>query len=217
MSINEIVNFAKSLSKYVVGAEGNFSVKYKEGFLIKASGSRFDTLVDEDLVYCDYNCNQLNNFLKKPSMEVTFHAYLQKLPNVNYVIHTHPVNILKIVCSDLIDKFAHTRFFPDQVVYNDKYSCVVPYAMPGDKLTKAIENSVNTYITEREVLPKAILLKNHGLICCGVNAKQCQISTEICEKSAEIFLSSITNNLNALSQNEIDEIDNNEMEKYRRL
>lgn len=217
MNVCDILKFAKSLSKYAVGAEGNISAKSDNGFLIKASGTRLDSLDCNDLVYCDYECSQLNNFSKKPSIEVSFHAFLMQMPGINYVGHTHPTNILKVVCSNLIEDFAHWRFFPDQVVYNGKKSCIVPYAMPGNKLTQNIKCNVENFVFDQGVFPSVILLKNHGIICCGATIKQCVIATEICEKSAEIFLSSTLNNLNKLSQIEIDEIDNSEMEKFRKI
>ena len=76
---------------------------------------------------------------------------------------------------------------------------------------------VENFVFDQGVFPSVILLKNHGIICCGATIKQCVIATEICEKSAEIFLSSTLNNLNKLSQIEIDEIDNSEMEKFRKI
>lgn len=216
MNVDDILKFAKSLSKYVVGAEGNISAKSDNGFLIKASGTRLDSLTYDDLVGCDYKCIQLNNFSKRPSMETEFHAFLLQIPEINYVAHTHPTHALKIVCSDLINDFATLRFFPDQIVFNGKKSCIVPYAMPGSKLTQAIKSSIDGFVSNEGIFPKVLLLKNHGIICCGSTIKQCVIATEICEKSAEIFLFNTLNKLNALSQIEIDEIDNNEMEKFRK-
>ena len=64
--------------------------------------------------------------------------------------------------------------------------------------------------------PKVILLENHGIITFGKTIDECVIKTEICEKSAEIFLGARTlGNVNFLSEKNINELINDEKEKLR--
>ena len=191
-SNDDLLTLGSRLKNYVVGAEGNVSEKIEGGFLIKASGTTLNHLSYDDLVKCDFNGNQLNNFNKKPSIETGFHSFLLQKPKVNFIAHTHPINTLKILCSSqlLIEEFANKRMFPDQVVFNGEKSCVVPYAHPGEELCKNVEVSVNKFIEDNKYLPKLILLVNHGIICVGSSTRECLIATEMCEKSAEIFIGS---------------------------
>lgn len=196
--------------------EGNISEKTENGLLIKASGARLSELSYDDLVEFDMNANQLSNFSKKGSMELSFHIFLLGFDNINYVSHTHPTNTLKILCSDLCESFASNRIFPDQVVFNGKKSCLVPYAKPGNDLTNTIKVSISEFIEKEGYFPKVILLKNHGIITCGKTIDECIMSTEICEKSADIFIGSLTlGKINFLTNLESEDLVNDKNEKYR--
>jgi len=210
-----LLQISNILKHYVVGSEGNISKRQENSFLIKSSGARLDMLTEDDLVLCDLNQIDISKHEKKPSMEYNFHALLYNMnSDINYIIHTHPINVMKIVCSPLIKKFSNVRFFPDQIVYNERKSCIVPYAHPGKKLSDQIERFIKIFIDENNFFPNTILLKNHGLITVGNTLKFTITSTQICEKSAEIFLNNI--DLDLLSEVEINELllDDNEM--YRR-
>jgi L-fuculose-phosphate aldolase len=150
-------------------------------------------------------------------MEAGFHSYLYGQFNVAYIAHTHPTNTVKILCTDLVSDFANKRLFPDQVIYNGPKSCVVPYATPGKPLEAAIHNHLNEFLDKNHTFPKLILLQNHGIICCGTTITECIYSTEICEKSASIFLhgDSCSNRLNFLDQEETIRLSIDENEKYR--
>jgi len=207
----------KKIEKFVVGAEGNISKKEGDLFFIKSSGSFLNNLTDDDIVCYDFLGNQKDNLGKKGSMELNFHRFLLKHEEINYVCHTHPTNTLKILCSDNIYDFSVYRLFPDQVIFNDKKSCVIPYANPGEELFKHIEDIVNKFIESEKFFPKLILLKNHGIITCGKTIEECVVATEICEKSAEIFLSGVDKmNMTYLSDLDINKLINDENEKYRK-
>lgn len=186
----------------------------REKFLIKASGCDLFSLSKKDLVVCSLDCVQLSNMKKKPSMEMYFHAMLYGYNDVNFVLHTHPPETLTILCSHKIFEFAEARYFPDQVVRNGRKSCVVPYEMPGKKLTEKISHSLDEFISKEGYFPKLILLQNHGIICCGKTGKECLVATSMCEKSAKMF-----NNytkLNPLRDHQVEEIDTCPIELHRR-
>ncbi len=215
--MEKLLKLSHSLSKYCVGMEGNISMKIEDKIIIKASGSRLDSLSENELVTFDFNGNQISNFDKRGSMELGFHLFLIQHDNVNFVSHTHPINTLKILCTQHIDTFANYRLFPDQVVFNGKKSCIVPYAKPGDELTEAIKTHVNLFLKINNEFPKLILLKNHGIIACGKTTEECLIISEICEKAAEIFIgSNLLGNINFLPTFQVNSLIFDENEKYRK-
>jgi ribulose-5-phosphate 4-epimerase/fuculose-1-phosphate aldolase len=217
-SNDDLLILGSCLKNYVVGAEGNVSEKLDDGFVIKASGTTLKHLSSDDLVKCDFNGKQLNNFNKKPSIETGFHSFLLQKPRVNFVAHTHPTNTLKILCSnsELISEFANKRMFPDQVVFNGEKSCIVPYAHPGIELCKNVETSVEEFIQDNGYLPKLILLVNHGIICVGYSTKECLIATEMCEKSAEIFVGSKSlGQCTFISNDKVEQVKTDTNEIYR--
>jgi ribulose-5-phosphate 4-epimerase/fuculose-1-phosphate aldolase len=216
-TISDLIKLSKQSSKYCVGMEGNVSCKINDTFFIKASGSKLNELSLDDLVNFDFNGNQINNFDKKGSMELGFHTFLLGFDDVNFISHTHPTNTLKILCSNLSKEFADKRIFPDQVIFNGKKSCLVPYSTPGNELTLSVKNCVNFFIKNELTFPKLILLENHGIISCGKSIDECVIINEICEKSAEIFLGSKSlGSLNFLSDIEINKLLMDKKEIYRK-
>ena len=216
--MSNILELAKAVSQFAIAGEGNVSVRDENSFLIKASGAELISLTQDDLVRCDFNCNTLNGNKKKPSMEVSFHAWiLETFSNINYVCHTHPTHTNKILCSGLIYDFANKRLFPDQIVRNGVKSCVVPYATPGVELKNAIIESVRKFMLLNEYFPKLILLKNHGIITASASVQEAIVSTLMCEKSAEIFIGAIMlNDIQFLTQEQISAVDSDPSEKYRR-
>tara|TARA_R100001443_G_scaffold28971_1_gene42225 strand:- start:1205 stop:1885 length:681 start_codon:yes stop_codon:yes gene_type:complete len=224
MSHFPFTDFGKDLSSFVVGPEGNISCRLPNGnFMIKASGSFMSSLTQETIVTCDIDGNMLPKQqghakkhatapLTRPSMEVGFHSWLYKNTDCEVIAHTHPINVMKVLCGGLAEEFAKNRMFPDQVVFNGINYGVVPYATPGDELVSKMINSFKSHKT----IPKVILLENHGLICCAKDFKEAVTMTEICDKAAEIFLEIQKYKPSYLSQDDISKILGHESEAYRK-
>ena len=207
----------KSVSQFVVGMEGNVSKKINDGYIIKSSGANLKNLNENELISFDKDWNQVDNFKNNPTMEIGFHKFLLNFDSVNVVCHTHPTNTMKILSSFESEKFSNNRIFPDQVIFNGVKSCLIPYVTPGEELTELITKKVTEFISIEGFFPKLILLQNHGIIACGFNENECIIITEICEKSAEIFLGSCCmGGTIFLNSNEITKLINNDSEKYRK-
>ena len=225
--MDNIIELAHTLSPYTLCGEGNVSgrsssvytdIKGEESFWIKASGTSLDTLKKEDLVPCRMNGVPYDGLGLKPSMEVSFHAWiLNNHPEVNYVAHTHPTYTNQILCSKSAYSFAERRLFPDQVVRNGRKSCIVPYATPGKELRDEIKKQIEYFIEDEGFFPKLILLENHGIITTGETHTECIASTLMCEKSAEVYSGArAMGSINYLTKEQIAEVDMSPDEKYRR-
>ena len=218
MVFDEVLELAKNVSHFTIAGEGNVSVRDGDSMLIKASGSTLETMTDQDLVRCDLDGKVFEDEEKKPSMEVSFHAWILKsFPEINCVCHTHPTHTIKLLCSERTHDFANKRLFPDQVVRNGTKSCVVPYATPGLPLREEIKKSVEEFIRRNGFFPKLILLNNHGIITASASIQEAVVSTLMCEKSAEIYIGAkILKNVQFLTPEEVAAVDTNPSEKYRR-
>lgn len=215
--LEDLITLSNEISKFNVGAEGNVSAKGNNFFLIKASGCQLKDIQQDDFVKYNFDGHQLNNHKKKGSMELPFHKFLLEQKNINFVCHSHPKNVVKILCTDKSKVFSKKRFFPDQVVFNGTKSCLVDYKMPGKKLFDQIKKQVEKFQRKENFFPKVILLKNHGLIVCGETIKECLYLTEICEKSAEIFIDSTKlGGINFFSRKQCLEIINDKNEILRK-
>jgi ribulose-5-phosphate 4-epimerase/fuculose-1-phosphate aldolase len=210
---SQLVRLAHQLSPFVTGYEGNVSCRLDDSrFLIKASGKRMSSLEDQDLVMCNLSGGYQGKVF--PSMEVNMHRALLSLPGVRYIAHTHPTSVLKVLCSEHEAKtFASKRLFPDQVVFNGPYSILLDYLHPGTDLGQSISDLLVS--NKLPSLPLIILLKNHGVVIAGETADQCLVATEICEKSAEIYIGCLGKR-SYLTGQQIQRIVHDEMEKHRK-
>jgi L-fuculose-phosphate aldolase len=214
----EILELSREISNYAICGEGNVSVRFENGFLVKSSGTDLKDLSEEDLTLCDFDGNQLDPHHKKPSIEVLFHSWIMKnFSEINYIAHTHPPNTVKILCSQSVDDFSSNRLFPDQIVRNGTKSCLVPYASPGKEILNFVIKHVSEFIEQEGYFPKLILLENHGIISASPSKKDCSASTLMCEKSANIFIGAkMLGEVKFLTKDQILEVDNCPNEIYRR-
>lgn len=198
--------------QYVIIGEGNTSCRIDaDAFYIKASGQmmhdiqpegftavRFDPILamldrdpgDLDAQKAIMQAARLDPASRVPSTEVTFHAMLLAECadyGVQFIGHTHPVAVNRLMCSTRAEQFAVTRRFPDEVVLCGPISVFIPYRDPGLPLALAIRERVREYIAVEDEPPKVILLQNHGLIALGATPLEVLNITAMCVKSAEIF------------------------------
>ena len=190
--------------------EGNTSCRLSaERFAVKASGSSLQFLTENDLTICQSEAvlalldkksltdEELNRALlaartdaqaKKPSIEALFHAWLLTLPGINFVGHCHSLAANQILCSPRARDFAERRLFPDEVVYCGPASVFVPYADPGLVLAREIRDRTNVFLQQHGVVPRLILLQNHGIIAIGTTFNAVLASTVMAAKAAAIFM-----------------------------
>ncbi|MBP6507694.1 MAG: class II aldolase/adducin family protein [Opitutaceae bacterium] len=190
--------------------EGNTSARVSaETFLVKASGSNLGSLTAAGLTECRFadllpalDERRLSDAVvderlfaarveaqaKKPSVEAMFHAWLLTLPGVNFVGHTHPVEVNKILCTPHARAFARRRACPDEAVCCGAESVLVPYTDPGLKLAQAIRRAVQAFIKRTSRPPRVILLENHGLIALGATPESVLATSLMAAKAAEVFI-----------------------------
>lgn len=194
--------------------EGNTSTRTGEDrFLVKASGSNLATLAaagvtecraapllalldqptaGDDAVEAALLASRVDPAARKPSVEAMFHAWLLGLPGINFVGHTHPVTVNALLCSGRAQDFATRRLFPDEIVCCGPSSVLVPYTDPGAALARAIRDGVRRYRETTGLVPRVILLENHGLIALGATPAAVLAATLMAVKAAAITLGACT-------------------------
>ncbi len=211
----ELVKFGRKLGDpqkdYVILGEGNISGKDNDRtFWVKASGARLSTLKSENLVevYFDKVLALLakdgltDDEVKKglqsaktdasakavPSVETFLHALLLRLPGVNFVGHTHPTPVNAILCSKASVEAYSGSLFPDQIVYCGPYPVYIPYTDPGLPLALRVRQEIEAYVEKREIIPKVVLMENHGLFALGASSEEVEHITDMSTKAARVIL-----------------------------
>lgn len=200
--------------KLAILGEGNTSARLSaDTFVVKASGSSLGVLTGPGTTVCRFDgllplldrkamtdaaidealfAARLDPGSRKPSVEAMFHAWLLTLPGVNFVGHTHPVAVNKILCTKHARAFAAKRGCPDEIVCCGAEFVLVPYVDPGLKLAQAIRRTVKAFIKRLARPPRVILLENHGLIALGATPEAVLAATLMADKAAEIFEGAVT-------------------------
>ena len=200
--------------KLAILGEGNTSARLSDDtFVVKASGSNLGSLSEAGTTVCRFDAllplldrkamtdaaidealfaARVDPSSRKPSVEAMFHAWLLTLPGVNFVGHTHVVEVNKILCTKHAKAFATKRGCPDEIVCCGAEFVLVPYIDPGLKLAQGIRKAVVSYIKRLSRPPRIILLENHGVIALGASPEAVLAATLMVAKAAEIFTGAVT-------------------------
>ena len=242
--LKKLVKLSRSLGKeekkYVILGEGNVSAKIDENsFWIKASGAQLKNIRDKDFV--DVKTSMILEILKFddlsdqeikeelistkinkssdaiPSVETMMHAVLLNLEDVNFVAHTHPVSVNKILCSKNAESAFSGRLFPDEIVICGLHPLFIRYIDPGLKLAKLIKEEITKYKYNYKKNPALILLQNHGIIVLGSSVKEVENITSMCVKVSKILLGThILGGPNFLTKENSKRIATRQDEEYRK-
>lgn len=166
---------------------GNVSCRIdEERFAITPSGRDYLTLTIDDIVEVKIEDLSYESDIK-PSSEKGIHAEVyHRLPDINFVIHTHQENASAISASGLEKiSLSECDFEHSKSLFNDEILCA-QYGLPG---TKTLRKNVVDALEHSK--SNAIILKNHGALCYGTDyestmqiAKELEsISSNFIEKS----------------------------------
>ena len=145
--------------RFIQGGGGNCSVKNESEMLVKASGYFLDDLTEASgyvTISLDSG-EQKEEKSVRPSMETSFHLLLGP-----YVVHTHPIAVGALVCSEDGEKEFSTLFNKDNYLW-------IPYARPGEPLAEKILEVVK----ERSLSPEddlVLFFESHGLCVSAADA-----------------------------------------------
>jgi rhamnose utilization protein RhaD (predicted bifunctional aldolase and dehydrogenase) len=219
--------------------EGNVSADLADGtFYVKASGSQLATIdaggftrvnlspILKALDHPDKTDDEVRKVLetcrvdqkaKLPSVETFLHAICFKEGNAKWVGHTHPVSVLKILCSKLGAEPFRRHVFPDEIVVCGRHLAVVPYVDPGIRLAVALRQSLRRFMDEYDTMPKVILMVNHGPVVLGQTERDVLNIMLMLDKWASILLGNYAvDKPQFLEEKKSDRIESRPDEHYRR-
>ncbi|HIH97585.1 MAG TPA: class II aldolase/adducin family protein [Thermoplasmata archaeon] len=177
----EIIEAGKRMlhKDLVIGTAGNISVRIsgEDRILVTPSHVEYDKTEIDDILVVDSEGNVLEGD-RNPSIETGMHIGVYKArPDVGAVVHSHAI------CTSAIASLGKTipPFLDGLVSTIGGEIEVAEYGMPGSE--ELAENAVRA-LGEKN----AVLLANHGSLCCGKNLKDALENTELVERVAQIFI-----------------------------
>lgn len=194
----EIIEYGKlaGVKNFTPGYSGNFSARYGDKILITTSGSSNGYLSEDELVLMDFEGKSLEEG-KKPSSEKMLHVeFYKQRPDVNYIIHVHPVFLSSFACCKIaLDEpiMAENVFYFGQIP-------LAEYGLPGSM--DLVEKTAK-YFKDYD----AILMANHGFVVGDKTIKDVFLKLELAESYAQIvFNTKMMGGAVLFKQEQVDEI-----------
>lgn len=176
----EIINVAREMlqSGLVEGTEGNVSAKVGDDrILITPTSMNYMEMTIEDLVLIDLKGNVLEG-KRQPSSEKPMHLRVYNArEDVGAIVHTHSLyaSVLAVLRKPLPP-------LTDEFIF--KYGGtieVAEYGLTGSK--ELAENAVKALGSRA-----AVILANHGTLCCGRTPSHALETAKILERMAKIYV-----------------------------
>jgi L-fuculose-phosphate aldolase len=165
---------------YVHGTWGNISVRLDDGsLLITPSKIDYDAMKCEDLVVmASDGTTVLGNHL--PTSEREVHRCIMNIrPDISAIIHTHSTYAMAASALDqgippITEEMC--QLLAGGIPLSEKFVPSSRHKELGEIAAKSIGQA------------NALLMRNHGSVCCGKDLKEARLCCQIVEKSARIFL-----------------------------
>ena len=182
------------------GSGGNISIKLNRQNMMAITPSRrpYQQMSVEDICVVDAHMESIEGHLA-PSVEATMHlSVYSNRPDVNAVIHTHPVfaSILSIIDKPIPALFDEITFEIGAEV------AVIPYAVSGSaELAQNVISKLDNHCF-------CYILQNHGALSLGKSLDQAWKNAELLEKVAQIYYYALTTgrNITTLPQDAVEQI-----------
>ncbi|MGC8558161.1 MAG: class II aldolase/adducin family protein [Nitrososphaeria archaeon] len=162
---------------YVEGREGNLSARSADGIIVKSTNVFMQYAGPKDYSLITMEGKLLRG--REPSSEYRMHLEIyRRCKEVNYIVHTHPVNTL--VYAELSDRIITS--LAESKLYFSSFVPVLPVIEPG---TQDLANAVAQSIAEGR---QAVVLRRHGLVTVGETLDVAVMRTIAIEKESKIEL-----------------------------
>ena len=176
----EMIEKCRLLEKmgYFIGTWGNVSVRVPEGFIVTPSRVEYAVIEPGDFVTVSLEGIVVEGH-RLPSSETEIHrVVLTKKSGVGAIIHSHSPYATAVSClQQSIPVFVEDM---SQIIGGD-VRCT--HYVPAGQHQKIAEEVGKTIGEEY-----AVLLANHGVLCCGRNLAEALVANQILEKAALIML-----------------------------
>jgi len=175
----EIVKIGRKMIRLglVSGSSGNISKRISEDKIaITPTSIPYEEIKSEDIVILNLDGKVLEG-KHDTSIEVPMHLAVYRFrQDVNGIVHTHSIYASALSC---IGKEI-PPIIDEQTIHLGGVVDVADYAIPGsEELAKNVVKSLKD--------KNAVLLRNHGTLCCGKDLNEALENAILTERLAKIY------------------------------
>jgi len=177
----EIISACKELEArgFITGTWGNVSIRYGDGFLLTPSRVAYAVMQPEDIVLVGMDGRKISGE-RPPSSEKEVHRQIYvKRPDVGAIVHCHSTYASAVSAAG-----ADIPPFLEEIsqLIGDGIRCTREYVRAGEH--EKLGEQAAAFIDQN----LAVLLINHGPVCCGKDLAEAMLCCKVVEKAARIFL-----------------------------
>jgi len=177
----EIISACRELEAcgFITGTWGNVSIRYGDGFLLTPSRVAYSVMQPEDLVLVGVDGRKISGE-RPPSSEKEVHRQIYvKRPDIGAIVHCHSTYASAVSAAG-----ADIPPFLEEIsqLIGDGIRCTKEYVRAGEH--EKLGEQAAAFIDQN----LAVLLINHGPVCCGNDLAEAMLCCKVVEKAARIFL-----------------------------
>lgn len=165
---------------FVFGTWGNISVRLDDGnILITPSKVKYQVMKPEDLVVLAPDGRVVSGDRLATSEREIHRGIMIRRPDVGAIIHTHsPYAMAAAAQEEDIPPISEEmcQLLGGPIPLSSRFVPSEKHAELGRVVTDSLGSA------------NAVLIRNHGPVCCGADLEEAKICCQIVEKSAKIYL-----------------------------
>jgi len=163
---------------YFLGTWGNISVRVPEGFIVTPSRVEYSVIMPSDFVTVSLQGEVVAGH-RLPSSEAEIHrAVLAKKSDTGAIIHSHSPYATAVSClHQSIPVFVEDMA---QIIGGEVHCTQYVPAGQHKRIAEEVGRTIGA--------ENAVLLANHGVLCCGRNLEEALVANQILEKAALMML-----------------------------
>jgi len=123
----------------------------------------------------------------RPSVETYLHAIALREGGAQFVGHTHPTVVNRVLCSRVGEEAVSGRLFPDEIVSCGAAYLYLPYCDPGLALAQEFRRALQRFMADQGEAPRVVLIQNHGLIVLGRSPAEVLATTAMTCKAFDVL------------------------------
>lgn len=164
----------------VIGTWGNISVRLEDGnILITPSRINYHEMKPEDMVVLAPDGTRVDGF-RLPTSERELHrGIMNRRSDVQAIIHTHsPYAMAAAALADGIPPISEEmcQLLGGGIPLSTRF-------VPSERHVELGE-----VVTDSLGAGNAVLIRNHGPVCCGASLEEAKVCCQVVEKSAKMYL-----------------------------